>query len=730
MGIETVSLIIAAFVSGSLGIAALMRNFHSRLCIWFAAFCGTLFAHDAMTILESFDSVSQYGSPRLHILTTLVLGPVALFCLRELVPMYGRRLQKLIWIYLGGVAFCLVLMAIEKDSRVTSMLLTLSHIFFLFPTAVWMITLSKAERQTELTRERLRLRYALWFGAITIVFFLTDLLHVFGIHIPPLGTLARVVFLMFMFQTFIQKELMTSEEVVAKISLFGGLALILSTIYAMLVSWVGDQPDLFFFNTLIASFVILVLFDPIRNLTLKFTRKLFLRRNAMVEDELNALSVELMGIVEPAELSRRIALSLRRCLGMGSSSLYLLESDGLSYVRVSFEQSQSDYAELSASDPIFEYMMMRRGRPFVLETIESDRDSFYAAQPRKFCQACIETMRRLGADFVIPFLHESKLVGFSASQTGERIILSNEQLRLFIPVSRQIALLIKNSQVFTFLRNRDKLAAVGEMAAGLAHEIKNPLGAIKGAAELLKEEVHRANSNPEFLDIILAETDRLSIVLTDFLDYAKPRRYYPQPSCDPVRVIEHTAALILRDAKVNFEIETEKQGQGLLIEADPEILKQVLLNLFINAIQAMEDVTEKASLCVRVREVRPRNLLAFAESLPLYKVWEGWEALKVPNKPPYIQIDVEDNGPGVRPEDLPRIFVPFFTTKPKGTGLGLAICQRLIESMGGSISVRSNAPKSGLTFVIQLPIRREENVPENSSGNTGANRTKQKDLSL
>ena len=238
-----------------------------------------------------------------------------------------------------------------------------------------MILLWKAEHQTQLTRERLRLRYALWGGAITIVFFFTDFGQFLGLHIPPLGTLARVVFLLFMFQTFIQKELMTSEEVVAKIALFGGLALILSTIYAMLVSWVGDQPDLFFFNTLIASFVILVLFDPIRNLTLKLTRKLFLRRNAMLEDELNALSLELMGIVEPVELSRRISLSLRRCFGMGVSSLYLLERDGVSYVRVlSPEQPTAD--ELSASDPFVEYMTMRRGRPFVLETLESDRDSF------------------------------------------------------------------------------------------------------------------------------------------------------------------------------------------------------------------------------------------------------------------------------------------------------------------------------------------------------------------
>ena len=447
------------------------------------------------------------------------------------------------------------------------------------------------------------------------------MLHFSGVQVPPLGTLARVLYLIFIFLTFIQKELVTAEEVVAKLALFGGIALMLSTIYSLLVSWVGDQPGLFFFNTVIASFVSIVLFDPMRKFTARFTRKLFLQRNAQLEDEMNLLSQELMGLVEPTDMSRRIGAALKRGIGVEAAALYLLERDGLSYVCVDRGEKSRFQRELESSNPLVEYMTLRRGRPFVLETIENDRESFHSAQPRRFCQNTLENMRAVGADLIIPFAQESRVAGFFAVVTGERIALSNEQLKLFIPVSRQIAFLLRNAETFTLLREREKLAALGEMAAGLAHEIKNPLGAIKGAAQLLKGDAGSGTST-EFLSIILDETDRLSKVVTDFLDYAKPRRNNPMPSCDPLRVIEHTAALILRESKVELEIRSEKEG--ISIEADPEALKQVLLlNLFLNAVQAVEGTAEKAKIRVRINEVRPKKFLSIAESLPLYKVLGG-----------------------------------------------------------------------------------------------------------
>jgi two-component system sensor histidine kinase HydH len=136
-------------------------------------------------------------------------------------------------------------------------------------------------------------------------------------------------------------------------------------------------------------------------------------------------------------------------------------------------------------------------------------------------------------------------------------------------------------------------------------------------------------------------------------------------------------------------------------------LKQVLLNLFLNAVQAMEGFTDKPRLKVKLREIRPKPLFPFAQSLPLYKIWEGWEAGVGPVERPFLEIDVMDNGVGISSEDMSRIFVPFFTTKPRGTGLGLAICQRFVQGMGGTIHVKPNKPQ-GTVFTVHLPLRREE----------------------
>lgn len=704
MGIKTVSLIIAAFVSGSLGVAALMRNYRSRLCFWFWALSMLLFIEDAISLLGHFEAVSARVSPLLHSFTASAIGLCSLRLLALLVPQYSREIRRWAYLYISVALLLLLGFGLGGAARLGPWIGPLARLSLLLPAGLWLRFLHRGQAKSALSRERLRLRYAFWGGTFALGLFLTDAFDFAGYRVPPMGTLALLFYQIFLFQTFIQKEFMTSQEVVAKVALFGSVAFTLSTIYVLLVSWVGDRPDLFYFNTLIASFAILVLFDPIRNLTSRFTRRLFLQRNSVLEEQLNVLSSELLGVVEPKEIVRLIELRLGKSLGIESSALYLLDKDGLSYVRVPTSNRPGFPDEISTGNPLVEYMTLRAGRPFVLDTLETDRDTFYGAQSRRFCETCIEALRSFSADCVLPFLHQSQITGFWLASATDRTLLSTEQLRSFIPVSRQIASLLKNAQAFVRLRDRDKLAALGEMSAGLAHEIKNPLGAIQGAADLLCERLsHEADpANRDFAEIIRAETRRLSKVVSDFLDYARPRRGTPETNCDPVRVIEHTAALCLRDSRVQFVLDTPKSN--IMLELDPETLKQVLLNLFLNALQAMH-ATPAPVLRVRLSEIRRKR--AVADPVPFHKLWEGWDLLKTSEGPSWIEIAVEDNGCGIQPDDAARIFQPFFTTKTKGTGLGLAICHRLIEELGGSIAVKPRTPE-GTVFLIHLPQRVRE----------------------
>jgi signal transduction histidine kinase len=234
------------------------------------------------------------------------------------------------------------------------------------------------------------------------------------------------------------------------------------------------------------------------------------------------------------------------------------------------------------------------------------------------------------------------------------------------------------------MKERDRLAALGEMAAGLAHEIRNPLGAIKGAAQFLVPQGR--GDDDEWLQVIVEEVDRLNGVVTQFLDYSRPLKSTPAPT-DVNDVLERTAKLVRAELPASVELVLDLGARLPRVQTDAEQLKQVLINLFRNAVQAMPG----------------GGKIFVATSIPD-------EGLRLLRPPDTVELRVRDTGPGIPEEHRENIFVPFFTTKEKGTGLGLAICQRLIRHHGGSISLLARPPGEGAEFVIRLPAVIEEPV--------------------
>lgn len=220
------------------------------------------------------------------------------------------------------------------------------------------------------------------------------------------------------------------------------------------------------------------------------------------------------------------------------------------------------------------------------------------------------------------------------------------------------------------LRRADRLSALGELSAGMAHEIRNPLGSIKGTAEILREGVAADDPKLEFAEILIREVDRLNGVLEDFLQFAKPVPIeHSRFSLTKVvgDVLDLTRQQALRNhVEVHHDLDEDREltGQG-------EQIKQALLNLVLNALQAMPDGG--------ILEVSTRNL---AEE---------------------VHIRVRDNGPGIAPENRERIFNPFVTTRDSGTGLGLAITQRIVHGHDGRIVLES-VTGQGASFTICLPL--------------------------
>lgn len=219
------------------------------------------------------------------------------------------------------------------------------------------------------------------------------------------------------------------------------------------------------------------------------------------------------------------------------------------------------------------------------------------------------------------------------------------------------------------LRRADRLSALGELSAGMAHEIRNPLGSIKGTAEILRDGVTPEDPKHEFADILIKEVDRLNRVLEDFLSFAKPAPL--KEGHFSLNTIIHEVLELTRQKAINNKIDIQLElAQDINIRGLGEQIKQALLNLVLNALQAMPD--------------------------------GGQLHVSTIVMPSEAQIKVTDDGPGIAPKDQDRIFNPFVTTRTDGTGLGLAITQRIVQSHAGKIVLNSE-PGKGASFIICLP---------------------------
>jgi two-component system sensor histidine kinase HydH len=218
-----------------------------------------------------------------------------------------------------------------------------------------------------------------------------------------------------------------------------------------------------------------------------------------------------------------------------------------------------------------------------------------------------------------------------------------------------------------------RLASLGKLAAGIAHEIRNPLSSIKGFATYFKERYREVSEDQETADIMIQEVERLDRVIGQLLEFARPVSIEKRP-VDVLELVRQSLKLVEGDTlQKGIRIQMEGISSGKEVTLDPDKMKQVLLNLYLNALEAME---KNGTLTVDIRDAQPGA----------------------------VEIAVSDTGAGIKEADLDHVFDPYFTTKPSGTGLGLAIVHKIIESHGGEIRVESREGE-GTRFVVSLPVQ-------------------------
>jgi signal transduction histidine kinase len=277
----------------------------------------------------------------------------------------------------------------------------------------------------------------------------------------------------------------------------------------------------------------------------------------------------------------------------------------------------------------------------------------------------------LPACFIVPALGaERTLVGAFLIEGGT---IDRDTYVVARDLAARVALVVERQQAVAELVDARRLAALGQFAAAIAHDIRTPLTSISLNVQILRRKLQLPDDDREHLDIALEELARLDKSVAEILDFAKPVKLVPQ-AIDVGELLETTTrGLTPVLSEKGVALRCEPQGELPPVHGDPQRLRQVLVNLVGNAAEASPpgtEVTLRASI-------------------------QATDAA-------HVAIEVVDRGRGIHADDLPRIFEPFFTTRPDGTGLGLAICHKVVRAHGGDIHVRSSIGQ-GSTFTILLP---------------------------
>lgn len=679
--------LLAALITIAIAISIFLRGRRTRLQSHFAYLNINLGVCLICTFLLSLgDRVGDVGL-RMLLITSLGLPVTGLRFFSLFLPDLEKSISRILslcyptTVVFGGLAVTpLYRHALPLNFHTTYIIGTFAACFLLIVFRY---------RDSRNAGERTRLLPVIYGGYATLILVSLDVVsYNFSWPYVFLGNLCLAIFMYYTQQIILTARPLDMSEVLGRGAVLGVLSFLIAGIYWLLTFWVGtSRLGPFFFSVLVASIVILILYEPLKSEVESRAAEYFFQQKRELRLLLEQLRQDLLHMIDLDKMARLLIDTLKRSKRVTHASLYLLRVDG------DFERMHS----FGIGEPPIELVDVRKHASFIqylTETlnpiIKQDIEFRYASTLfswRTEGEGHVEEERlldilrsfdELQADVCFPFISSGhQILGF-LNIKDERFELSytSQEISFMMMVAAQAAITIENSRLFETVKERDRLAALGEMSAGLAHEIRNPLGAIKGAAQLLNPKELSA-INKEFVGIIIEEVDRLNGVVCQFLDYARPLRL-GFDLIDVNQIVRRTMQLLEAEGPFpSVHIEQDLEEHLPMLYADAEQLKQVFINLIRNGIEAMP---EGGTFEVQTRLLEEMD-------------------------PPSIELVFQDEGIGISPEVMRNIFIPFFTTKERGTGLGLSICQRIIEHHEGTIQIQNRAEK-GTRFIIRLPVQR------------------------
>jgi signal transduction histidine kinase len=685
----------------AIAISSLLGTRIRRRHALFAAFAADVGLWYLSQSLFGFYQASLWA--RLRVALPVLLPPLVVNLFEAVVPDEGsgpaRSRAGRFTVVLALPTLALVLATYPGRSWVRGLLVA-----YAVAVVAWgLVELSRRGRNSRSRATRRRVSFLVMTGAFTGAFTLVDLGWVLGYasgeQPPPVGVVLSIIFLFVLAQGIRNDRLLDLYELIGRLVVATAVSFLIAGLFYVLVTVVG-QFNTMWLNAIVVAIVVLVLFNPLRDWTELQVQRYVLRERRNLETALGEARRRLAHVLEVDELSEVVMRALDESRSVTTAALYFLSDDGSTLERrgalgtstpprIDVASASALLDQLHKTPVVLEELArgQREGRPVPRHHVAGDAVLAAAAVLGPLSEQAVALGIR--AD-------EGELVGVLIL-ADERIgdAFSPEDIALFEQLASQIGAMVVSSRVYLKMKERDRLAVLGQMAAGLAHEIRNPLGAIKGAAQLLADPGPDASSadgpSREFVGIILEEVERLDRVVGSVLDLARESPG-AVPPIDVNGVIRRTLQVLAAEwGEAPVAVVEELDDSVPRVAIPPEQLRQVLINLLRNAGQA---VRGRGRIGVRTR-LRVRERPHLGEDGVTNLVAER-----------HVVIGVTDDGPGIPQSVLKNLFLPFFTTKERGTGLGLAISQRIVQGVAGRIEVRTREGE-GTTFELVLPAAME-----------------------
>jgi len=699
LNIQNSILVLVFILNIGLGILTYVKNPHSRVNISFAIFSWAS-ASWIVSVLMAFslkDPIWKLFWSRMCFVGPSII-PAAFLYFSLVFPKRKKLVSPIAVILICIFSLTLVLLSFTKlmihsaDWETVTFKYGLAHkyfgIYFILFMFAGILFLIKSFRKSK-GLERIQITYC--FLGIFLTFIPSIIANLI---LPSLGTSrfsqlgpsSTMIMISFFAYAILKHRLMDINIVLKKGTTYILLLILLfvpAFLFILFSQRVFFNKVNYLFSAIIVAllFLITVLFYRIKGQTEKAVEHLLFKGRYDYRETLGKFSKAMISILDLQSLSKRIMETITQTMGVEKASLFLVneEKGGYSLFESKNIKMTTSTSQFPKDDPLPHYLQ-KIGEIIIREELAKGANISELNE-------VVKKMSLLESEVSIPLIWKGQLIGMiNLSHKFNKDIYSHEDIELLNTLANQAAIAIENARLYedlkrskSYIRRADRLASLGTLTAGLAHEIRNPLVAIKTFTQLLPDRLDDEEFRDEFLKIASGEVDRISLLVNELLDFARPSD--PKLELENINTLLDGMILLVSTETKKKQINVIKYYASDLptVQIDREQIKQVFLNILLNAIGA---TSEHGQIMVKTRSfVKP-----------------GGE--------PYAQIEFTDTGCGIPGEHLEEIFNPFFTTKSTGSGLGLSISNQIVQDHKGYIDVESQLEK-GSSFFINLPINQD-----------------------